>query len=219
MAFFVVIEGPDTAGKSTQAQLLKEHFDKQNEASVIIHFPNQTSAFGQMIQEMLKGKVKIQSPKEVAAMQLTYMADFLMMQEEIERFLNEGVHVILDRYTYSNYIYSSALVLEHRKDTLKSIREVDEVNHFLSLTITSLPIRKPDKLFILNLPYEEVKRRKADLDVIESNDKLMERICRFYEHQPLEKFRQRFTEESFIFIDAKQSVDVIHEKIKSEVLG
>ena len=86
MAFFVVIEGPDTAGKSTQAQLLKEHFDKQNEASVIIHFPNQTSAFGQMIQEMLKGKVKIQSPKEVAAMQLTYMADFLMMQEELKGF-------------------------------------------------------------------------------------------------------------------------------------
>ena len=218
MAFFIVIEGPDTAGKSTQAQLLKEHFDKQNEASVIIHFPSHINAFGQMIQEMLKGKVKIQTPKEVAAMQLTYMADFLMMQKEIEAFLEQGVHVILDRYTYSNYIYSSALVLEYREDTVDSFQEVDEINHFLSLTITSLPIRKPDKLFVLNLPYQEVKQRKADLDVIESNDTLMERICRFYEHRPIEKFKQRFTEGSFIFVDATQSVEVIHEKIKSEVL-
>lgn len=219
MAFLIAIEGPDTAGKSTQVQLLAEYLHEEGEQVVTLHFPNEFSPFGQMIQEMLKGKVTIQTPQEVAAMQMTYMADFLMLQSTIEDYLSQGIYVILDRYTYSNYIYGSALVTEYRQETLKSFEETRDVDRFLSLAITSLPVRKPDVLCVLTLPYEEVKRRKSELDTIESNDVLMDRVCRFYARPPLEKFRRHFVNGQFNFIDATQSVENIHEIIKSEVLS
>ena len=219
MAFLIAIEGPDTAGKSTQADLLAAYFYQQGDQAVVIHFPNEFSPFGEMIQEMLKGKVTIQTPKEVAAMQITYMADFLMLQSTIENYLSQDIHVILDRYTYSNYIYGSALVAEYRQENFKSFQEARDMDRFLSLAITSLPVLKPDVLCVLTLPYEEVKRRKSELDTIEANEVLMERVCRFYQREPLEKFRYHFVNGHFRFIDATNSIENIHEIIKSEVLS
>lgn len=219
MAFLIAIEGPDTAGKSTQADLLAKFFHEQGDQAVVIHFPNVFSSFGQMIQEMLKGNVTIQSPYDIAAMQLVYMSDFLSFQTTIDSYLNQDIHVILDRYTYSNYIYSSALVAHYRDHHFHSFQAAREVDRFLSLAITSLPVRQPDVLCLLTLPYEEVKRRKSTLDVIESNDQLMERVCRFYQREPLETFRSHFVKGHFKLIDATNSIENIHEIIKSEVLA
>lgn len=68
---FIVFEGADRAGKSTQCQMLVEHLQAQGVAAELWRFPDRTTPIGKMINSYLTS----QSDIDDAAVHLLFSAN------------------------------------------------------------------------------------------------------------------------------------------------
>lgn len=159
MSLFIVFEGLDGAGLSTQAQLLKEFLLKKGKNAVLTK--EQTDgAIGGLIKSILKKEFSV-SP---LALQLLFTADRAHhLASEIEPALKEGKFVICDRYIFSTLAFGSLSV---DMDFLKYINS---------------KFRKPDLTFIIDTPpevcLERLKKVRFHLELFENkgtNEKIRE---------------------------------------------
>lgn len=102
---FLVFEGLDRSGKTTQAQLLAEKLGAH-----YLRFPDRSTEIGGIIDRYLKQAVELDDH----AVHLLYSANRWEFRELIESKLRSGVHVVCDRYVYSGVAYSSAKGLDLR---------------------------------------------------------------------------------------------------------
>lgn len=117
----IVFEGLDGAGKSTQKDLLKAHFDSLGISYKDIHFPKLNEGYhGTLISEFLRGEfgsIDDVHPKLVA---LLFAADRKEHLHQMQEWLDQGHWIIMDRYVYSNIAFQCAkLTGENEKDALK----------------------------------------------------------------------------------------------------
>jgi dTMP kinase len=101
---FIVFEGLDRSGKSTQCELLVKTLQSRGETVEHMRFPNRTTPIGQMINNYLTG----QSNLEDHVVHLLFSANRWEFAKQIEQLVAEGVTVIVDRYSYSGAVYSAA---------------------------------------------------------------------------------------------------------------
>ncbi|MBW1992587.1 MAG: dTMP kinase, partial [Deltaproteobacteria bacterium] len=107
--FFIVLEGVDGAGKSTQARLLAEAL-KQRHYQVVLTREPWDSPAGKKIREYLNGPCRHLTPQEELAL---FMADRREHVETVIRpALRQGRVVISDRYYFSSAAYQGALGLD-----------------------------------------------------------------------------------------------------------
>ncbi len=108
---FIVLEGLDGAGKSTQIKLLREMVEKAGWECEYLHFPRfDAPVYGDMIARFLRGEfgsVEQVNPYLVA---LLYAGDRADAATQIRGWIAEGRCVIVDRYVYSNIGYQCAKV-------------------------------------------------------------------------------------------------------------
>jgi len=135
---FIVFEGIDGCGKSTQAELLVTFFQKSKRPTRLIHFPNYTSATGRQIAKHLRGEKKA-SPEQMAVL---YAKDKYEGASEIRRLLSAGYNVIVDRYTASNCAYQSARIKGTKKQKDAFIEWVMRLEALLP---------QPDAVFIIDV--------------------------------------------------------------------
>jgi dTMP kinase len=106
---FIVLEGLDGAGKSTQIRLLSEFLKTKGFPFQYLKFPRMDApVFGDMIARFLRGEFgPIQSvhPYLVA---LIYAGDRADAAKQIRQWLKKKVMVIADRYVLSNIAYQCA---------------------------------------------------------------------------------------------------------------
>lgn len=99
---FIVLEGLDGAGKSTQVQLLRRLLADRGVRSEYIHFPRfDAPVYGDLIARFLRGEfggVDEVNPYLVA---LLYAGDRAEAASQIRQWLSEGRAVVLDRYVLS----------------------------------------------------------------------------------------------------------------------
>ncbi len=148
----IVIEGTNSSGKRTQADLLSERLNKDNIKCVRKRFPDYDTPTGKIIGECLLGKNSKpyfddfnKIPPKVAA--LYYAADRTFNIDKINDLLDSGVNVILDRYVESNMAYQAAK-FDDVKDRINMLLWMEQ----LEFTLLDLP--RPDKVIFLYLPYE-----------------------------------------------------------------
>lgn len=106
---FIVIEGLDASGKSTQLELL-QHYLKNNKVNYkYLHFPRTDSpVYGDLIARFLRGEfgnINSVNPYLVA---LLYAGDRKDASELIQSWLNKKYLVITDRYVHSNIAFQCA---------------------------------------------------------------------------------------------------------------
>jgi len=138
---FVVFEGLDRAGKTTQAKLLQQRCIESGRDVVYMRFPDRTTPIGQMIDAYLRGETET----EDHVIHLLFSANRWEAINKIKSLLAAGKTIICDRYYHSGIVYSAA---KHLPSLPLSWARAPEVG---------LP--RPDVVLFLDLDEEVARGR------------------------------------------------------------
>jgi len=192
---FIVFEGLDGSGQSTQASLLKDFLIKEKIDVVLTKEPTLTSSAGQKIKEILDEKSTI-SPEQL---QLLFTED---RREHLEKViipaLKMGQYVISDRYFFSTFAYGTAEGLD-----LEWLIKIN--NDFLLPDLTFLLKVRPE------ICLERIQKRGLGIKLFEKKEKLS-RVWQVYEILP-----QRF--QNIYLVDGEKSIEEVFKEIKEIVIS
>ena len=99
---FIVFEGLDGSGQSTQVKLLKEYFDRQGLAAILTKEPTQWTEAGKKIKDALEGREEI-APLKLQELFCEDRREHL--EKEIIPVLKNGKIVVCDRYFFSTLAF------------------------------------------------------------------------------------------------------------------
>ena len=144
---FIVLEGLDGAGKSTQIKLLRQLFASRGIDSEYVHFPRFDSpVFGELIARFLRGELGSIESVDPYIVALLFAGDRADMAPQIRAWQAEGKVVIVDRYVYSNIGYQCAkLPTEEQRAKLKQWILDTEYGYY--------NIPRPDLSLFLDVPF------------------------------------------------------------------
>lgn len=196
MGTFIVLEGIDGAGKSTQAKLLKVWFEERGYEVVLTKEPTDT-AFGRLIRRLVLtgGKEGIIDGAKISheAEALLFAADRAEHVDKlIKPSLEAGKIVISDRYFYSSLAYQWARGLD--------LEWLIDLNRFAV---------RPDLVVLLDLPVKESMKRLRSRSIKSEFDKIYELQRRVRENYL--KLAERFPE--IKIVNALEDVDSVHRQI------
>lgn len=100
---FIIVEGPDGAGKSTVARLVHAALAAAGHR-VELHSEPTSGEIGQLIRRVLRGEREI-GPM---ALRCLFAADRYEHCDQVEALLAAGTTVVCDRYAISNIVYALA---------------------------------------------------------------------------------------------------------------
>ena len=101
---FIVLEGIDRSGKTTQSKLLVNKYKELGMKVKYMRFPNRESEIGKMINDYLTKNLEISNN----VIHLLFSANRWESVKEIKELLKQGYIIICDRYSYSGMAYSIA---------------------------------------------------------------------------------------------------------------
>ncbi|NJE09840.1 dTMP kinase [Thermococcus sp. MAR1] len=196
MGAFIVMEGIDGAGKSTQAKLLAKWFEERGYDVVLTKEPTDT-AFGKLIRKLVLtgGREGIIDGARISheAEALLFAAD---RAEHVSKLIKPAVEagkvVISDRYFYSSLAYQWARGLD--------LEWLIDLNRFAI---------RPDLVILLDLPVKESMKRINGRSIKTEFDKIAELQKRVRENYL--KLAERFPE--MRIVNALASVEDIHNDI------
>jgi len=145
-----VFEGLDRSGKTTVVSSI--------EGAKKMRFPSGRSSdvcdpISQLISEVLSGHYEIES----RALHLLFSADRWRYVTEINDMLDNGINVVIDRYSYSGIAYTIARYM-YANDY--SENSADELTRLLSWAISSeVGLPKPDVVFFFDADPEILSLR------------------------------------------------------------
>lgn len=190
---FIVFDGIDGAGKTTQLDMLARRMTDDGESVYITAEPT-GSDIGRLLRSALSGAEK-RSECEMAVM---FVLDRIAHNAEIEEKINDGVCVLCDRY------YHSTLAYQGKTTDYAWVR---------SMNIDCPEIRKPDACIYLDLTPEQslkrISRGRSSVEIYENLEKLTEVRDSFY--SVIEDLRQ--TGEKIFVLNADCSREELAEEI------
>ena len=154
---FIVLEGLDGAGKSTQIKKLRDMFANEGIPSEYIHFPRfDAPYFGDMIARFLRGEFGSVEQVDPYIVAMLYAEDRRDAATLINGWMDEGKVVIADRYVYSNIGYQCAKVeSEAEREKLKE--------WIFSLEYDYFKIPRPDVSLFLDVPFAFTERKLTEV--------------------------------------------------------
>ena len=190
---FIVFEGIDGAGKTTQIQLLAKRL-RESGVDVDVSAEPTTNESGKALRRALSGQDK-KSYCEMAAM---FVLDRIGHNYEIRELVDAGKTVISDRYYYSSLAYQG---------------KATDYNWVRTMNIDCPDIRRPDVCIYLDLTPEESLKRisngRESVEIYENLEKLTEVRASFY--YTIEDLRK--AGEQIFIVDASRSIEEISDEI------
>ena len=189
---FIVLEGVDGAGTTTQGELITRWLIDEHNALAVFTCEPSLGVIGQLTRQALRGEEigRGSRPLPLDSIALLFAADRAdHWSNEIEPLLSNGTHVICDRYLYSSLAYQGC---EHPEPWVRAL---------------NAPFPKPDITLYIKVPSAVATARRdqrgGDADHYENTALLKEvagnydRICK---------------EAGAIEIDGAQSVDMVYQQ-------
>ncbi len=198
---FIVFEGIDGSGKSTQIKLLKTKLEESGIKCVDTLEPT-FGMVGGVLHDILSG-AKSADPKVVAALFVADRLDHLTNSENgILKWLDEGYTVLCDRYYFSSYAYQSVEV---------PASWVVEANRLCADTL------RPDcTIFIDVTPQEAMKRimaNRTNVELYEKEDRLTAVRAGYFS-----AFERLKAEENIKIFDGGKTPEEIAQNIQKYVM-
>jgi dTMP kinase len=200
---FIVLEGVDGSGTTTQCRLLAERLRAERR---LVHATAQPSAgpVGSLLRLMLAGRVLGvgQQPPAWNQMALLFAADRVdHLDSEILPNLRDGLYVICDRYDHSSVAYQSV-----SGEGAQAIAWIRELNRFA---------RRPDLTIVLDVPAAVAagrRRARSGRAEIFDADPLQARLCAFYA-----TLERHFPDEPIVHVDGAGSLDEVSTAVLAAV--
>ncbi len=199
---FIVFEGIDGSGTSTQSELLKDLLLDNNISAVTTCEPS-SGPIGNMIREGFKKRVSFVSDEKLFDEQMAYLFaadrhDHIYNEiDGIYALNNRGITTISTRYFFSSLVYHVSC---------------NEEYNFVKKLNEKFPL--PDLTIYIDNPVDVSLQRislRAHRDAYENKEKL-EKVKLNYK-KVFEEYN-----ENLLIVDGSKSIIEIHEEIKERVL-
>ena len=178
---FFLLEGGDSCGKKTQANLLAEKLKKEGKKVEIIHFPTyQKTPLGIFVAKYLKGDFGSKESITPEIGSLFYSLDRYQFQKELEEKLKSGTNIIADRFTASNIFQAAKLNGEDRFKIWEWIKAVDSRIPQPDVTIVLHVPAKISKEITLEKEQKNDLMKRGEVDIHESDLEYQEKVRRTY---------------------------------------
>ncbi|MEM1326323.1 MAG: dTMP kinase [Bacteroidota bacterium] len=193
---FIVFEGIDGSGKTTQIERLVGNLEAQN-ATVHPTKEPTDGAIGKMIRSVLNRELKM-SEKTMAALFLADRLDHIQREGDgMLGLIESGTTVICDRYYLSSYAYHSEFV---------------PLDWVMAANAECAKLLRPDLIIFLDITpeksLERIRKSRAFLDLYETEERLKKvRDNYFLAMKRIEK------EENILVLDATLPADQLEEVI------
>lgn len=134
---FIVFEGCDRAGKTTQCLKLCDMLNQKGIKTKYMNFPDRSTDSGKLIDSYLRCKENFNDE----TIHLLFTLNRWEVKNKMENLLKSGTNLIVDRYSYSGVAFSAAkgLDFEWCKAPEKGLLKPDLVV-YLTLTVISLSL-------------------------------------------------------------------------------
>lgn len=197
---FIVFEGIDGSGKSTQINLLSDALEKHSIEYQSTLEPTY-GMVGGVLHDILSGKVKT-DPKVTASLFVADRLDHILNDNDgLLKAINSGKTVICDRYYFSSYAYQSVEVPREW---------VVSANRLAADTL------KPDVTIFIDIPaevaMERISKNRDNIEIYEN----LERLTAVREGY-LSAFELLKNEENVFVVNGNQPPEKIAEEIKNYV--
>jgi dTMP kinase len=192
---FVVVEGGEGSGKSTQVQLLASWLREQGHEVVVTFEPGDTKMGAQMREVLLHGDAPLEARTELLLM----LADRAQHVAEVVRpALARGAIVVSDRYVPSTLAYQGA-----GRDL--GIAAVEALNEFATGGL------EPDLVLVLDVPDEVAEAR------IPGHRDRLERAGREFHARVRAAYRELAGARGWLLIDGSGSPDEVARRVREAV--
>ena len=193
---FIVFEGIDGAGKTTQINLLANYLREEGRAVYCTAEPTETVSGG-LLRDALSGATR----RTICEMAAMFVFDRINHNVNpvngIQKMLADGFDVICDRYYYSSLAYQG------------SGTDPEWVGN---MNLNCPEIMRPDICIFLDLTPEQsmarINRGRATQEIYENEEKLTQVRNQFY--RVFEDLKDR---DNIQIVDAYRAVEEIHQDI------
>lgn len=163
---FLVIEGSDGSGKTTQYKLLLERLKSEGYTVHEIKFPRYEEESSYFVRKYLKGDYGEANELGPYTPSLFYALDRFDAGPQIRQWLASGHIVLADRYIAANKAHQGQKIDDSQ------VRH-EYYNWLDQLEFTMLAIPKPDLNIVLTLPYEtaiELIKKRGEAQEVDIHD-------------------------------------------------
>ena len=196
---FIVLDGIDGTGKSTQSRMLVDWLHDRGIAAIRTSDPGSTPVGDKLRAILLDANSEISLRAEA----MLFMASRAELVEKIIRpTLANGIVVISDRFTLANVVYQGHAGGLDAEDLWR-------IGHFVTCGV------EPDITYVLDLPVEQAEvRRGRAADRMEARDyAFRERVREGF------LYEARLQPEKIQIFDASGSVDALQQRLRERVAG
>lgn len=197
---FIVFEGIDGSGKSTQIQKIHVQLEKKK-VPVTSTFEPTDGPIGSLIRQMLAGEVEVDQ-RTIASLFAADRTDHLVNREKgVKALVDQGRVVLCDRYYFSSYAYHSLYM------------KMDWVIHANALNVEIL---RPDATIFIDVDPETcLKRILANRDSLDMYEKID--ILKQVRDNYLKAFDRLEDQENVIIIDGNNTQALVGENIWKQI--
>ena len=187
--YFIVFEGIDGGGKTTQIKLLANYF-KQRGYEIELHMEPTMTPIGALLWKYMKSEDRSFDPKTEA---LLFAADRIEHGKTIQKALDENKVVISDRYIHSSLAYQGAAGVD--------------LEWMLSLNMHAL---KPNLIFLLDIdPVKGLERASGRRKTVFEENEYLKRVRAEY---------MRYSDKGeLVVIDAEQPIEQVHKDVLDQI--
>ncbi len=153
---FIVLEGLDGAGKSTQLNKLISCIAAKGAEYEYLHFPRfDAPVYGELIAKFLRGEFGAADEVSPWLVALLFAGDRAEAAAMMREWLAQGKYVLTDRFVYSNIAYQCAKVA----DEAERNRLADWI---FDLEYNHNDIPRPDVSLFLDVPFQFTESRLTE---------------------------------------------------------